>query len=189
MANPSVERRLHNADLRHISKAFGWNFAAIELAGAATKGLSVWSARSGDCVGMMLPDKPCRRSCTGMRGCVPSSHLQGRVSRMSDATYPEAILPKCIGERDALALNCTTACPPRGDFCCHGCHPNRQEQMPLDQALRLVRETSNIPSISCPGLAGGEPRFFWDEIQEVMSEPPRARALCERSLRPRGIQS
>ncbi len=86
---------------------------------------------------------------------------------MSDADEPEAFLPKGAAERDTLVLNYTMACPLKCDFCCYGCHPKRSEKMPLDLALRLVQQASEIPSITCIGLTGGEPLLHWEDIRTL----------------------
>ncbi|OWT56918.1 radical SAM/SPASM domain-containing protein [Candidimonas nitroreducens] len=79
-------------------------------------------------------------------------------------------------ERDTLVLNYTMTCPLKCDFCCYGCHPKRSEKMPLEHAIRLVNEASEIPSITCLGLTGGEPLWYWAEVSELM------RAACNVKL-------
>lgn len=62
-----------------------------------------------------------------------------------------------IAEKDVLVLNTTMTCPLSCDFCCYGCHPDRQEKMPLAAALDLIDQAAALECFSSIGFTGGEP--------------------------------
>lgn len=70
-------------------------------------------------------------------------------------------------ERNVLVLNYTMACALACDFCCYGCHPHRDEKMPLDLALRLVGEAAELNQFSSVGFTGGEVTLFLDDILAI----------------------
>lgn len=72
-----------------------------------------------------------------------------------------------MGEKDALVLNYTLACPLSCDFCCYECGPQRKEKMPLELALKLVNQLPEVPRISCVGFTGGEPMLFHQELLKI----------------------
>lgn len=67
-------------------------------------------------------------------------------------------------EKSVLVLNYTMACPLSCSFCCYGCHPNRKEKMPLEEAKRLVTEAAQLDCFSSVGFTGGEVFLFEDEL-------------------------
>jgi MoaA/NifB/PqqE/SkfB family radical SAM enzyme len=70
-------------------------------------------------------------------------------------------------ERNVLVLNYTMACALACDFCCYGCHPKREEKMPLGLALRLVDEAAELKQFSSVGFTGGEATLFLDELLTI----------------------
>ncbi|MBN2533230.1 MAG: RiPP maturation radical SAM C-methyltransferase [Spirochaetales bacterium] len=47
-------------------------------------------------------------------------------------------------EKHVLVFNYTLTCPLACDFCCFHCHPGRQEKMPLDLAVSLVKQAVGV---------------------------------------------
>ena len=72
-----------------------------------------------------------------------------------------------VSERSVLVLNYTMTCPLACSFCCYGCHPQRQEKMPLDRAKDLITQASTLPAFSSVGFTGGEVFSYEDELLEL----------------------
>lgn len=81
-----------------------------------------------------------------------------------------------VSEQNVLVLNYTMTCPLSCNFCCYGCHPGRTEKMPIEQAMRLIREAADLKHISSVAFTGGEVFFYQDELI-TLSE-----LLCEVGL-------
>lgn len=91
----------------------------------------------------------------------------GGCSTDEDASRFALDLPEISADgqhTNMLGLNVTMQCPLRCDFCCYSCHPKRTERMPLELALDLVEQASELGVFSGAGFTGGEPFLWFDEL-------------------------
>lgn len=84
------------------------------------------------------------------------------------AEYEDLREWSAILEKDVLVLNTTMTCPLSCSFCCYGCHPKRQERMPLPLAIDLIDQAATLSCFSSIGFTGGEPLFYRDDFNAMV---------------------
>lgn len=73
-------------------------------------------------------------------------------------------------EKSVLVINYTMTCALSCDFCCYRCSPKRTEKMSVSFASDLIKQASDIKSISSIAFTGGEPLYYLKEIMKVFEQ-------------------
>lgn len=69
-----------------------------------------------------------------------------------------------------LAIIYTWKCNAKCASCCYSCGPKRQEKLPLETALSIIREAALIPEFKHLSITGGESLIYLEEVKTILKQ-------------------